>query len=240
MPHSSIFSGQPASDVTASTSNRAPASCTICAIPSSGCQAPVDVSAWIRATSLGRVQRASPARTSSGVKTRPHSVSMTTGVPPQRSTTSAMRVPKTPLTPTTTSSPGSTRLTKHVSMPALPVPEMGSVNAFPVWNTCRRRVLVSSIRPMNTGSRWPTSGVDRARSTRGWTLLGPGPRRTRRGVSVSYGAIRVLFDLRDVGQASRKPRNATTPDRAGKAAATKGGASVRNAGHVRRVGRPSP
>ena len=36
-----------------------------------------------------------------------------------------MRVPKTPLTPISTASPGSTRLTKQVSMPALPVPDIG-------------------------------------------------------------------------------------------------------------------
>src|SRR2546422_11722926 len=31
----------------------------------------------------------------------------------------------------------------------------------------------------NSGSRWPSSGVLMARSTRGWTRLGPGPSRSR-------------------------------------------------------------
>ena len=41
-----------------------------------------------------------------------------------------MRPPKTPLTHTTTLSPGSTRLTKQVSMPAEPGAETGMVSAL--------------------------------------------------------------------------------------------------------------
>src|SRR5207245_2289304 len=38
---------------------------------------------------------------------------------------------------------------------------------------------VSFMISRNWGSRWPSSGVAIAVSTRGWTSLGPGPRRTR-------------------------------------------------------------
>ena len=42
-----------------------------------------------------------------------------------------MRSPNTPLTPTTTTSPGSTTLTNAASMPAEPVPLIGSVSGLP-------------------------------------------------------------------------------------------------------------
>ena len=61
---------------------------------------------------------------------------------PWRSATSHIRSPKTPLTPTTTGSPGRTKLTKEASMPAEPVPLTGRVSAFVVAKTCRRRSLV--------------------------------------------------------------------------------------------------
>ena len=43
----------------------------------------------------------------------------------------------TPLLITSTASPGSIRLTKHVSIPAEPVPEMGKVTSLPVLHTAR-------------------------------------------------------------------------------------------------------
>ena len=43
-----------------------------------------------------------------------------------------MRSPKTPATPITTASPGSTRFAKQASMPPLPVAESGSVMRFSV------------------------------------------------------------------------------------------------------------
>ena len=51
-----------------------------------------------------------------------------------RTTFSTMRPPKAPLRQTITLSPGSTRLTKHVSMPTDPGPETGKVISFAVWN----------------------------------------------------------------------------------------------------------
>ena len=49
---------------------------------------------------------------------------------PDRLATSHMRSPKRPLTPTTTGSPGRTKLTNEASIPAEPVPLMGRVNAI--------------------------------------------------------------------------------------------------------------
>ena len=43
-----------------------------------------------------------------------------------------MRSPKSPCTPQTTRSPGSTKFATSASMPALPVPETGSVAVFSV------------------------------------------------------------------------------------------------------------
>jgi hypothetical protein len=64
-----------------------------------------------------------------------------------------MRAPKTPFTPMTTTSPGTTRLTNAASMPAEPVPEIGRVMGFEVRKTARRRSHVSSRIPTNSGSR---------------------------------------------------------------------------------------
>src|SRR5438270_6965715 len=91
-----------------------------------------------------------------------------------------MRWPKKPATQTTTLSPGSTRLTKQVSMPAMPVALAGKVNWSAVRRAARSRPCVSSMMARNSGSRWPTSGVAIAVRTRGWTSLGPGPSSTRR------------------------------------------------------------
>jgi hypothetical protein len=90
-----------------------------------------------------------------------------------------MRSPNTPLTPTTTTSPGPTVLTNTASIPAEPVPEMGSVIGFAVRKTARSRSHVSSRRATNSGSRWPSIGRPRASTASGYGLQGPGPISTR-------------------------------------------------------------
>ena len=91
---------------------------------------PVDVSACTTATTraCGCSRCASSRRC--GSSGSPHSASTRTTSAPQRRATSHMRSPNTPLTPTIAVSPGSSRLTKHASMPAEPVPLIGSVSAF--------------------------------------------------------------------------------------------------------------
>ena len=81
---------------------------------------------------------AAPARRRSARerKTSPQGASIACTVAPQRSITSFMRVPKTPLTQTMTSSPGSIRLTATHSIPAMPVPLTGNVSGFFVRKTC--------------------------------------------------------------------------------------------------------
>ena len=52
------------------------------------------------------------------------------------------------------------------------------------WTSGRPRAggaRVSSRRRSSSGSRWPRTGAPRARITRGWTGLGPGPRSSRAG-----------------------------------------------------------
>ena len=65
----------------------------------------------------------------------PHGASTRTTSAPSRPATSHIRSPKTPLTPTTTGSPGRTKFTNDASMPAEPVPLTGSVSAFDVRKT---------------------------------------------------------------------------------------------------------
>ena len=89
------------------------------------------------------------------------------------------------MVPTTTRSPGSIRFTRQVSIPAVPVAEMGMVSRFLVTYTCRSISAVSAMISRNCGSRWPSSGVVMAVSTRGWASDGPGPR-SRRGDGVSW------------------------------------------------------
>src|SRR5437879_6094344 len=90
-----------------------------------------------------------------------------------------MRSPKTPLTPTTTTSPSCTTLTNAASIPADPVPLIGSVSALVVRKTARRRSQVSSSTDKNSGSRWPSIGRVIASTTSGYGLHGPGPINTR-------------------------------------------------------------
>src|SRR5439155_8071066 len=109
----------------------------------------------------------------------PHSASTRTTSAPQRAATSVMRSPNTPLTPTTTTSPGRTTFTNAASMPAEPVPEIGNVSGLLVRNTWRRRSHVSSSSATNSGSRCPSIGRIRASCTSGYGLQGPGPMRMR-------------------------------------------------------------
>src|ERR1051326_528803 len=103
---------------------------------------------------------------------------------------SVMRRPNSPLTITTASSPSSSRLTRHASIPALPVPDTANVSSFLVRKTARSMRLTSSISARKAGSRWPISGSESAASTRGCASLGPGPSSKRRGgvKRVSIGA----------------------------------------------------
>ena len=77
-----------------------------------------------------RARRAARRAAVAGRARAPHGASTRTTSAPHRRATSHIRSPNTPLTPTITVSPGSSRLTKHASMPAEPVPEIGSVSAF--------------------------------------------------------------------------------------------------------------
>ena len=86
----------------------------------------------------------------------------------------------------TTRSPGSVKDAMAASSPARPVPETGNVQGFCVWNTTRESAMTSCMIAVKSGSNWPSSGVDIARSTRGSAMLGPGPRRIR-GVRSSSG-----------------------------------------------------
>jgi hypothetical protein len=141
MSHASSATAMPPSEVTQSSTTSAPAPRAARAIASTGWQAPVDVSACTNATSDGRT-RAITAAIASSSSTEPHSASTRVTRAPWRLATSHMRSPKTPATPITTSSPGSTRFWKQVSMPPLPVAS-GIVSRF----RCRRVDRLACTRP---------------------------------------------------------------------------------------------
>ena len=124
-----------------------------------------------------RASGCAPCASSSrcGSIARPHGASTRTTSAPQRRATSHMRSPNTPFTPTITVSPGSTRLTKQVSMPAEPVPLIGSVSVFSVRNAARSRSPISSSTARKSGSRWPSTGRWNASITSGYGFDGPGP-----------------------------------------------------------------
>src|SRR2546423_6375118 len=109
---------------------------------------------------------------------------------PARAATSHRRAPKTPFTPTTTTSPGLTTLTTAHSIPADPVPETGMVRRFWVRNTSRSMPWVPSMIWRNSGSRWPSTGAPSAANTSGWQLLGPGPKRTRESTGATLLSTR--------------------------------------------------
>ena len=177
----------PPSEVTVSTTSSAPWSWQSWPRPSIDCWAPVEVSAWTSATAFTLPAFLMASSTAARVKVWPHGTSSFTSLPPQRPTMSAMRVPKTPFTPTMTVSPGSMTLTSAASIPAEPVPEMAMVNWFCVWKAVRSMAWTSFMMTRKAGSRWPISGVAMARSTRGLTMLGPGPRSRRWGGLSSAG-----------------------------------------------------
>ena len=76
-------------------------------------------------------------------------------------------------------------------MPALPVPEIGSVARLVVWKTSRMSSIVSPMIVAKAGSMWPIVGWARACSTRGGTGLGPEPSSSRVGMSEA-GSVSVL------------------------------------------------
>ena len=123
----------PPSDVTVSAITSAPCAWAIAAMASASLRTPVDVSACTNETRRTSGSAASAASSLSSETGVPQSSSTTTGTPPQRLTFSSWRPPNTPLMQTSTLSPGSTRFTKHVSMPTEPGPETGNVTRFSVW-----------------------------------------------------------------------------------------------------------
>src|SRR5690606_24870479 len=107
-PQSSTSNGVPPSEVTASTMVRQPCRCASAAkVWASDC-APVEVSACTNARTLASGLALSTDSTLLASTAAPQLSSTITAMPPQRSTFSFMRPPKTPFWQTTTLSPGST------------------------------------------------------------------------------------------------------------------------------------
>ena len=132
------------------------------------------------ASRCGRTRTIASSTTDAG-NTCPHGTSMVCTSACARSAISASRCPNRPNTGTRTRSPGRTSDTRAASIPARDVPSTSSVASLVVAKTSRYSAIVSFMYPVITGSYWPTSGVDRARSTRGSALTGPGPMSRRAG-----------------------------------------------------------
>src|SRR5689334_23161414 len=190
----------PPSDVTVSTSRSVSVSATERSAATSF-STPVDVSAWTTASARAPVFAARASSSACGSIGVPQSASTRTTSAPARRATSHMRSPNTPLTPTITVSPRSTRLTKHVSIPAEPVPEIGSVSGLAVSKTVRRRSHVSPRIRRNSGSRWPSSGCANAAVTSAYGFDGPGPMSNRSGITMPATYARSCGGaLRDAGR----------------------------------------
>ncbi|CSC30481.1 Uncharacterised protein [Vibrio cholerae] len=151
--HSSTSRGTPPSEVTASTIVNKP--CCFARAPNAcvSLKAPVDVSACTKDSIFASGCSSIAACTFSTLIGQPHSSSTTTTSAPQRTALSRIRSPNTPLRQTITLSPGSTRLTKQASIPALPGAETAIVNSFSVWKAYFNSCFSSSIIPINSGSR---------------------------------------------------------------------------------------
>ena len=108
---------------------------------------------------------AAPTRSSTRTTSAPH-----------RRATSHMRSPNTPLTPTITVSPGSSRLTKHASMPGRP--GAADRQRQRVRRCGRRCAGAPSSRRGSRGTRDPcarASGAPSAATASGYGFDGPGP-----------------------------------------------------------------
>ena len=144
---------------------------------------PVLVSACTRAITSGCRMGASRAPGSSG---RPHGASTRTTSAPQRPATSHIRSPNRPLTPITTTSPGSDRVDEgrlHARRPGARDGQGERVRRYSipcaVGRTSRRADA------MNSGSRWPSMGRASPAVASGYGLHGPGPIRTRSVTTMS-------------------------------------------------------
>ena len=181
MPQPSTSNSIPPREVTASTMLRQSYFLASSQSALASLRTPVDVSACTKARILisGLALRVSSTTLRSVCS--PHVLLTVIASPPQRSTFSTMRLPNTPLIHTSTLSPGSTRLTKHASIPAEPGAEIGIVSAFSVLNAYCKSCLVWSINSMNNGSRWPKVGLAMAFKILGLTSDGPGPIKVRSG-----------------------------------------------------------
>ena len=157
----------PAREVTVSAIESAPCSLAIWHKVSASDRTPVDVSACTKARILASGWLEKAACTFSGSTGWPQASSTITGTPPHRRTFSSIRPPKTPLRQTMTFSPGSTRLTNAVSMPAEPGAETTMLSRLVVWNAYWVNSFTSSIIRTNSGSKCPIVGRERAAITLG-------------------------------------------------------------------------
>ena len=172
IPQPSTSTGIPPSDVTASTSSRAsplPRADGFDVVAHARRRLGVDEGDH-RRVGVGREQ----ARRGRGgrPRRRPHAP------PPHRAraATSHMRSPNSPLTPTTTTSPGLTTLTNAASIPAEPVPLTGSVSGLPVREHGAQPVTRLVEHGQEVGIEVAEHRARRVRRRprdRGWTVRDP-------------------------------------------------------------------
>jgi len=147
-------------------------------MPLRGYKAPVDVSAWTMNNITGLCSNIAFS-TSSSENTSPQGFFMITVSALCRSHISLNLNPKYPFAQTKTLSPSATKFVTHVSIAALPVPDIGIVNSLFVYHTYLKRSLTSSQIAINYLSICPIKSKDIISKTLLSTLEGPGPSNKR-------------------------------------------------------------
>src|SRR5216684_8581658 len=176
----STCSGTAASEATVSTTSSAPSSSATLRNGSICVSTPEEVSPWASPTIL--IFLPLPARRTSSASTAlPYGASTLVTFAGVWDAITAMRSEKSPFTQMMASSPASKLFTTEASIPPEPEAESGIVSRFSVWKIWRSSTCVSSMQPLNHGSRWPTKGVASARYTRGSMDEGPGVSMSRLG-----------------------------------------------------------
>ena len=148
--------------------------------------------------------RCNAAATSAGSMTRPHGASTFTSVAPQRSTMSAMRVPKTPLTQTTAVVAGLEQVHQarlHAGAAGAGDRDGQLVARLEDELQQPLRLVHDAQEGRDRGGR--PAGCSWRASTRGLTVLGPGPSRTRCG-----GCSGSLCGMANFYKSLRTPRPA--------------------------------
>ncbi len=184
--HSSVSTGNPANEVTASTrSITSSNSCTTAASSSRGAKAPVDVSECTKVTASTSL-RVIASRSMSGSTVLPGATSSVTTSRPHAWAMAANRFPKAPLTTESTRWRTPDRIAISMNAVAEHVPTTGRPA---VRNRERRPSCIPARSSVIAFPRWGIMGRVSAVSTSGWTSVGPGRKNRPNDVVIQFTCI---------------------------------------------------